>query len=77
MKVQRNFDEVKTKANATFKCNACGEIFSCKRDLNVHMNDKHAVAGAEQFNCETCGKTFNEEWKLKAQITSIIYLRLL
>ena len=42
--------------------NHCGKVFHVRADFEKHMDDHN---GEKPFKCETCGRGFYLEWRLK------------
>ena len=49
------------------KCKICDEKFSKNSDFEMHMVDQHEAK--KNFECESCGKTFLLQWRLKKHLS--------
>ena len=60
----KGFESFKSnEVQKSIKCSKCNCIFETKRLLRNHMKDKHS-----DINCDTCGITFDEQWKYEKHL---------
>jgi uncharacterized Zn-finger protein len=61
-----NFNS-RQKDPAIFVCSECGQRFTRKNRLNIHLKNKHLQSSNTNFVCPQpgCGKIFNEKGNLK------------